>query len=106
MIHRSQALAVLEYGALSPSTHGHVNGEVIEPLQGAGEDARVRAVGVALVGQHIHQLEDATVVGGAVGLVQLGREGHHSPCRDEDRSLELDISPRGGLVSLLGGVSG
>lgn len=88
VVHRSQTLPVLEYGTLSSSTHGHVHGEVVQAVQGAGEDARVGAVGVALVDQHVHQLQDATVVGGAVSLVQPGSEGNYCPCRDEDSPLE------------------
>lgn len=80
MVHRSQTLSVLKNGALSPSVHRHVHGEVIEPLQRAGEDARVRAVGFSLVDQHIHELQDTRVVGGAVSCVQLGCEGDYSSC--------------------------
>lgn len=104
VVHRSQALPVLEYGTLSPSTHRHVHGEVVKTLQGAREDARVGAVGLALVGQHVHQLEDARVVGGAVGPVQPGGEGHHPPCSDEDRSLEGTLDPREAF-GLLGGLT-
>lgn len=87
VIHRSQAFSVLEYGALSAPTHGHVHGEVVKALQGAREDARVGAVGLALVDQHVHQLQDARVVGRTVGRVEPGGEGDHCPC-SEHRWLE------------------
>lgn len=76
VIHRSQTFSVLEYGTLSPSAHWHVYSKVVKSLQGAREDACVRAIGVSFIYQHIHQLQDATVVGRAVGPVQLGREGN------------------------------
>lgn len=89
MVHRSQTLSVLKNGALSPPVHRHVHGEVIEPLQRAGEDACVRAVGFSLVDQHIHELQHTGVVGGAVSGVQLGCEGNYSSCSGGDKADQL-----------------
>lgn len=86
VIHWSQTLSILKYGTLSPSTHRHVHSEVIKSLQRAGEDARVRAVCISLVGQHIHKLQDARVVGGAVSDVQLGCEGNYSSCSGDSNA--------------------
>lgn len=89
MVHRSQTLSVFKNGALSPPVHRHVHGEVVEPVQRAGEDARVRAVGLSLVDQHIHELQDTRVVGGAVSSVQLGCEGDYSSCSGGDKADQL-----------------
>lgn len=80
VIEGGQALAVPVEGALGAAVERHVHGEVVEAGQRAGEDAQLLVVGVALVEQHVGQLQDPRVVGGAVGRVQLGREGHHPPC--------------------------
>lgn len=85
VVHGGQTLPVLKYGALSAPVDRHVHGEVVEPLQRAGEDTPLGVVAVALVDQHVHQLQDPRVVGSAVGRVQLGCEGHHPPSDGENK---------------------
>lgn len=65
-----------------------MHSEVIKSLQRAGEDARVWIVGVSLIDQHVHELQDTRVVRGAVSGVQLGSEGNYSPCSGDNNQLE------------------
>lgn len=76
VIHRHQLRFVLDDGALCTPVCGRVQGEVVEALLGAGEDACFIVVTASLVEHHGGELEDPGRTGVAVAHCQLGCEGH------------------------------
>lgn len=87
VIQRHQLCVVLDNGALSAPVRRRVEGEVVEALFGAGEDARFAVVAAALVEQHRGELEHAGGAGVAVADGQFGSE-RHSACVTQRGTLQ------------------
>lgn len=60
--------------------HIHVHSEVIEAFQMAWKDACLWIIAVLVIGQHIHKLQDASVVRCAVCDVQVCSKGNDFLC--------------------------
>lgn len=76
VIQRHYFLSIFVYSTLSTPIDRCMHSEVIEAIQGAGEDAGAGTVASSLVDQHSAKLQDSRVAGVAVFNVQLGCEGH------------------------------
>lgn len=59
VIQRHHFLSILVYGTLSTPIHRCVQGEVVESVHRAGEDACVRAVAVSLIEHHVGKYQDS-----------------------------------------------